>query len=156
MSFFLIKNSLLCSKSLSGEFVAQKKLNQDMEQPIHSRNNFTRKLIHRVADTSISGIRVAGERTDIAKYHNLPEFIVCSNCSEFRSSVMFKWYQDNKVDLSFIASGKPQQNAYLESFTGKFRKECLDINCFTNLYEIREVNRRWKNYYNFFRPHISL
>ncbi|HOD17753.1 MAG TPA: integrase core domain-containing protein [Candidatus Cloacimonadota bacterium] len=100
---------------------------------MHSRDNFTRKLIHRVADTSISGIRVAGERTDIAKYHNLPEFIVCGNCSEFRSSVMFKWYQDNKVDLSFIASGKPQQNAYLESFTGKFRKEYLDLNCFGDL-----------------------
>jgi len=72
-----------------------------MEQPMRSRDNFTRKLIHRVADTSISGIRVAGERTDIAKYHNLPEFIVCGNGPEFRSSVIFKWSQDNKVEHSF-------------------------------------------------------
>ncbi|HOD17460.1 MAG TPA: integrase core domain-containing protein [Candidatus Cloacimonadota bacterium] len=64
---------------------------------------------------------------------SLPEFIVCDNYPEFRSSVMFKWAQDNKIDLSFIASGKPQQNAYLESFTGKFRKEYLDLNCFGDL-----------------------
>jgi len=54
------------------------------------------------------------------------------------------------------APEKPQQNAYAESFNGKFRKECLDINCFTNLYEIREVSRGWKNNYNSLRLHISL
>jgi len=86
---------------LQGEFVVQKKLNRDVEQLMRSRDNFTRKLIHRVADTSITGIRVAGERTDIAKYHNLPEFIVCDNGPEFRSSVIFKWSQDNKLELSF-------------------------------------------------------
>jgi putative transposase len=90
-------------------------------------DDFTRELIHQVVDTSISGIRIARELTDIAKYRSLPEFIVCDNGPEFRSSVMFKWSQDNKVELSFIAPGKPQQNAFVESFNGKFRKECLDL-----------------------------
>ena len=102
-------------------------------------DDFTRELIHQVVDTSISGIRVARGLTDIAKYRSLPEFIVGDNGPEFRSSVMFKWSQDNKVELNFIAPGKPQQNAFVESFNGKFRKECLDLNCFGDLLEARDV-----------------
>ena len=119
-------------------------------------DDFTRELIHQVVDTSISGIRVARELTDIAKYRSLPEFIVCDNGLEFRSSVMFKWSQDNKVDLSFIAPGKPQQNAFVESFNGKFRKECLDLNCFSDLLEARDVIMNWRLDYNMNRPHSSL
>ena len=102
------------------------------------------------------GIRIARELTDIAKYRSLPEFIVCDNGPEFRSSVMFKWSQDNKVELSFIAPGKPQQNAFVESFNGKFRKECLDLNCFRNLLEVRDVIMNWRLDYNPNRPHSSL
>ncbi|MFB3844218.1 MAG: integrase core domain-containing protein [Candidatus Cloacimonadaceae bacterium] len=87
---------------------------------------------------------------------NLPEFIVCDNCPEFRSSVMFKWAQDNKVDLSFIAPGKPQQNAFVESFNGKFRKECLDFNCFGDLLEARDVIMNWRLDYNQNRSHSAL
>jgi putative transposase len=119
-------------------------------------DDFTRELIHQVVDTSISGIRVARELTDIAKYRSLPEFIVCDNGPEFRSSVMFKWSQDNKVELCFIAPGKPQQNAFVESFNGKFRKECLDLNCFGDLLEARDVIMNWRLDYNTNRPHSSL
>ncbi len=119
-------------------------------------DDFTRELIHQVVDTSISGIRVARELTDIAKYLSLPEFIVCDNGLEFRSSVMFKWSQDNEVELNFIAPGKPQQNAFVESFNGKFRKECLDLNCFGDLLEARDVIMNWQLDYNTNRPHSSL
>ncbi len=119
-------------------------------------DDFTRELIYQVVDTSISGIRVARELTDIAKYRSLPEFIVCDNGPEFRSSVMFKWSQDNKVELCFIAPGKPQQNAFVESFNGKFRKECLDLNCFGDLLEARDVIMNWRLDYNTNRPHSSL
>ena len=119
-------------------------------------DDFTRELIHQVVDTSISGIRIARELTDIAKYRSLPEFIVCDNGPEFRSSVMFKWSQDNKVELNFIAPGKPQQNAFVESFNGKFRKECLDLNCFGDLFKARDVIMNWRLDYNTNRPHSSL
>jgi len=69
---------------------------------------------------------------------------------------MFKWSQDNKVDLSFIAPGKPQQNAFVESFNGKFRKECLDLNCFGDLLEARDVIMNWRLDYNMNRPHSAL
>jgi len=58
--------------------------------------------------------------------------------------------------LSFITSGKLQQNAFVESLNVKFRKECLDLNAFANLIEAREVSSRWKDTYNTIRPHSSL
>ena len=115
-------------------------------------DDFTRELIHQVVDTSISGIRVARELTDIAKYLSLPEFIVCDKGPEFQSSVMFKCSQDNKVELCFIVPRKPQQNAFVESFNGKFRKECLDLNCFGDLLETRDVIMNWRLDYNTNRP----
>ena len=69
---------------------------------------------------------------------------------------MFKWSQDNSVELRFIAPGKPQQNAFVESFNGKFRKECLDLNSFVNPIEARDVISKWRVDYNNNRPHSSL
>jgi len=99
---------------------------------------------------------MAGELSEIFIYRCLPEFIVCNNGPEFRSSVMFKWFQDNKVDLSFIAPGKLQQNGFIESFNGKFRKECLDLNCFASLLEERDVINNWRIDYNVNLPHSAL
>ena len=140
----------------SMDFVSDSFLNGRRFRVLNIIDDFTRVLIHQVVDTSISGIRVARELTDIAKYRSLPEFIVCDNGPEFRSSVMFKWSQDNKVELSFLAPGKPQQNAFVESFNGKFRKECLDLNCFGDLFKARDVIMNWRLDYNTNRPHSSL
>jgi len=60
------------------------------------------------------------------------------------------------VKLSFIAPGKPQQNAFVASFIGKFRKECLNLNCFTSLLEARAVIMNWQLDYNKNRPHSAL
>jgi putative transposase len=119
-------------------------------------DDFTRELIYQVVDTSISGHRVARALSEIRKSRILPQFIVCDNGPEFRSSVMFKWSQDNNVELRFIAPGKPQQNAFVESFNGKFRKECLDLNSFVNPIEARDVISKWRVDYNYNRPHSSL
>lgn len=119
-------------------------------------DDFTRELIYQVVDTSISGHRVARALSEIEQFRPLPQFIVCDNGPEFRSSVMFKWSQDKSVELRFIAPGKPQQNAFVESFNGKFRKECLDLNSFVNPIEARDVISKWRVDYNNNRPHSSL
>jgi len=69
---------------------------------------------------------------------------------------MFDWSQENGVDLSFIQPGKPQQNAFVESFNGRMRDECLNVNLFNSLLEARTVISEWKEDYNINRPHSSL
>ncbi len=61
----------------------------------------------------------------------------------------------NKIELKFIQSGKPVQNAYIESFNGKFRDECLNQHWFLNLEEARKEIERWRIDYNQNRPHSS-
>ena len=69
---------------------------------------------------------------------------------------MFFWARDNRVKLHFIQPGKPTQNAFVESFNGRLRDECLNETLFTSLSEARPVLAEWRTDYNRVRPHSSL
>ncbi len=60
------------------------------------------------------------------------------------------------VQLSFIRPGKPNENAYIESFNGKFRDECLNEHWFMTMAHARRVIENWRIEYNTERPHSSL
>ena len=96
------------------------------------------------------------ELDKIIEFRGKPKAIVCDNGPEFTSGKMFDWSQENGVDLSFIQPGKPQQNAFVESFNGRMRDECLNVNLFNSLLEARTVISEWKEDYNINRPHSSL
>ena len=66
------------------------------------------------------------------------------------------WAFDNNVKLRFIQPGKPTQNAFIESFNGKFRDECLNDNVFVNLHSSQKIIETWRLDYNSERPHSSL
>jgi len=91
----------------------------------------------------------------LAKSRSLPEYLVSDDDPKFRSAVMFRCAQDIKVEFSFIAPDKPQQNAFVESLNGKLRKKCLDLDCLGDLIEIRDVINNWRIDYNVNRPHVS-
>ncbi len=76
--------------------------------------------------------------------------------TEFTSGVVDQWAYQNQVALHFIERGKPTQNAFIESFNGKFRDECLNQNWFVDLRHAREVTEAWRVDYNTVRPHSSL
>jgi len=78
------------------------------------------------------------------------------NGTELTGIAMACWARDGKVRLHFIASGKPTQNAYIESFNGRFRDECLNENEFRSLARARAIIEDWRRDYNAFRPHKSL
>ncbi|MCP4602777.1 MAG: transposase [Proteobacteria bacterium] len=69
---------------------------------------------------------------------------------------MDEWAYRNGVRLHFIEPGKPVQNAFVESFNGKFRDECLNEHWFTNLADARQTIEEWRIDYNTQRPHSSL
>lgn len=86
----------------------------------------------------------------------LPEMIVCDNGPELISQNLEIWAYQNKVQLKFIEPGKPVQNAYIESFNGKFRDECLNQHWFLNLEDAKKEIELWRKDYNENRPHRSL
>ena len=76
--------------------------------------------------------------------------------TEFANDIFVNWCTRNKINLHFIDPGKPVQNAYIESFNGKFRQEFLSANEFTTIAEVRRKLKSWVYYYNNERPHSSL
>jgi putative transposase len=86
----------------------------------------------------------------------VPKRIYCDNGSEFASLQMDRWSYDNGVQIDFSRPGKPTDNAYIESFNGRLREECLNTHWFESLEDAKEKINRWKWDYNENRPHQSL
>jgi putative transposase len=118
-------------------------------------DDFSRRCVTLVTAISFSGGRV-GRALDHAILDAPPETIVMDNGPEFTSKALDQWAHERKVNLHFIRPGKPVENAYAESFNGRFRDECLNTNWFANVLEAREVIDAWRDDYNERRPHSSL
>jgi Integrase core domain len=81
---------------------------------------------------------------------------VSDNGTELTSTAVLRWAQERQVGWHYIAPGKPQQNAFAESFIGRLRDECLNETLFTSLPQARPVLARWQRDYNEVRPHSGL
>ena len=109
-----------------------------------------------VPDTSIYGLRVTRELDQAFSERGMPKAIVSDNGTEFTSMAILKWVQDNGIDWHYIQPGKPTQNAFIESFNGKLRDECLNETLFSSLADAREELEKWQEDYNQQRPHSSI
>jgi len=107
-------------------------------------------------DTSLGGLRVRRVLDRIARERGLPKAIVLDNGPEFRGRALAAWSEQRGVRLEFIQPGKPVQNAFVESFNGRLRDECLNANWFTSLSDARRKIESWRQDYNHQRPHSSL
>jgi putative transposase len=119
-------------------------------------DDFSRECPAIEVDTSISGARIVRVLERLSESYELPKIIVTDNGPEFTSRAMLAWADENNIRLHFIAPGKPTQNAFVESFNGKFRDECLNENWFKNLQDAQEKIETWRHDYNTTRPHRSL
>jgi putative transposase len=119
-------------------------------------DDYTRECPAIEVDTTLGGLRVRRVLDRVAAERGLPEAIVLDNGPEFRGRVMAAWSEERGVRLEFIQPGKPVQNAYVESFNGRLRDECLNANWFTSLSDARRKIETWRQDYNQQRPHSSL
>jgi putative transposase len=107
-------------------------------------------------DHSLTGQRVTRILDRVSMVRGLPEVITVDNGPEFISKALDLWAYERNVKLRFIQPGKPVQNAYIESFNGKFRDECLNDNVFVSLHSAQKIIETWRQDYNLERPHSSL
>jgi putative transposase len=119
-------------------------------------DDFTRECLALVADTSLPGLRVARELDAVIACRGCSAMIVSDNGAELTSLTILRWSQERGVAWHYIAPGKPQQNAFVESFNGRLRDECLNETLFTSLAHAREVLAIWKDDYNTVRPHSGV
>ena len=119
-------------------------------------DDFTRECLDIAVDFAIGGTYVAAVLMTISRFRGLPQAIRTDQGPEFTSRALDHWAYRQGVDLKLIAAGKPTQNAYIESFNGKFRDECLNDHYFSNLAHARAVIAAWRRDYNEARPHSSI
>lgn len=116
----------------------------------------TQESVTIAPDTAISGTYVTRLLERIKVERGLPKVIRSDNGREFCGRAMAIWAHENSVALRFIEPGKPNQNAYVESFNGRLRDECLNEHWFTSLAHARTVIEEWRRDYNEQRPKKDL
>src|SRR5246127_2051088 len=104
----------------------------------------TRECLALVADTSLSGTRVARELDRLMIERGKPKMVVSDNGSELTSNAILTWADRTRVDWHYIAPGKPMQNAFIESFNGRLRDELLNETLFTSLAQARVALECWR------------
>ena len=119
-------------------------------------DDFTRECLALVPDTSLPGLRVVREIEAVIAARGRPAMCVSDNGTELTSMAVLRWSQERQVEWHYIAPGKPQQNAFIESFNGRLRDELLNETLFTSLKHVREALAIWREDYNTVRPHGSL
>jgi len=119
-------------------------------------DDYTRECPVIEVDHSLPGLRVVRVLEELAATRGLPDTIVVDNGPEFAGRVLDRWAYQRGVHLHFIEPGKPVQNAYIESFNGKFRDECLNEHWFLDLQDARRTIESHRQEYNTYRPHSSL
>lgn len=119
-------------------------------------DDYTRECPAIEVDFSLSGERVVRVLEQLAVTRGLPRAIVLDNGPEFVSHALDQWAHRRGVALQFIEPGKPVQNAYAESFNGRFRDECLNESWFVSLADAQRTIEAWRVDYNVTRPHSGL
>jgi putative transposase len=119
-------------------------------------DDVTREVPAIEVDFSLPGGRVVRVLEQLGHERGFPKAIVLDNGPEFRGEALDQWATARRVALLFIQPGKPVQNAFVESFNGRFRDECLNENWFVSLADARDTIEAWRIDYNTIRPHSGL
>jgi putative transposase len=108
------------------------------------------------AGRQLAGQKVALALSQVIAERGAPVSITVDNGTEFASKAMDAWAYQYGVQLNFIRPGRPVENCYIESFNGRLRDECLNVEVFFALIDVRDKLERWRRDYNQVRPHSAL
>jgi putative transposase len=117
---------------------------------------FSRECLAIEPGQKLGGADVVNVLSRIAAERSSPKRIYCDNGSEFSSRLVDLWAYANKVVMEFSRPGKPTDNAFIESFNGTLRDECLNVHWFDDLTDAKIKLQAWQREYNESRPHRSL
>lgn len=141
----------------SADFVSDKLSDGRSYRILTVVDQFTRECLALVADRRLGGSHTVAAFTEIVQERGAaPRSITLDNGSEFTSRVLEAWAVVHGVQLCFIRPGRPVENGFIESFNGRLRDECLNVEWFRTLDEARLTLARWREHYNEQRPHSAL
>jgi len=141
----------------SADFVSDKLTDGRSYRILTVIDQFTRECVALEADRSLHGRHVVAALTGaIMERGEAPRSITLDNGSEFTGRALEAWAIQHGVQLCFIRPGRPVENGFIESFNGRLRDECLNVEWFGSLHHARERLTQWRTHYNLQRPHSAL
>lgn len=150
-------NAARVNQRWSMDFVSDKLADAGAFRILTVVDQFTRECVAMEADRSMTGKKVAEALERVRQERGfLPESITVDNGSEFCSRALEAWAMSNAVQLCFIRPGRPVENGFIESFNGRLRDECLNVEWFSSLGDARQKLAKFREHYNHERPHSSL
>ena len=138
------------------DFVHDRLANGRMMRVLTVMDTFTRECLALEVDTCLPSRRVTRALDAVIAERGGPQRLRMDNGTELTSRHFLSWGIDRRIELDHIEPGKPVQNAFIESFNGRLRDECLNTSWFRNLWEARRRIAAWRTEYNHQRPHSSL
>ena len=151
-----LESSLELNQVWSMDFVSDALANGRRIKVLTIVDDFSKEAIDLVADFGISGQYVTRVLDQAARFRGYPKAIRTDQGPEFTGKALDQWAYKHRIQLKMIQAGKPTQNAFIESFNGRFRDECLNDHWFTTLAEARILIAAWRQDYNQCRPHSTL
>ena len=119
-------------------------------------DDYNREALSIEVDLSLPCVRVVRVLGRIVTWRGYPAKIRMDNGPEFIGKALDRWAYESRVTLDFSRPGKPTDDAFVESFKGSFRDECLNLHWFLSLTDAKEKIELWRDECNTFRPHSSL
>jgi len=119
-------------------------------------DEFTRECLTIEVASAFNACQVIGVLEILIPQHGAPRFLRSDNGPEFIAQALQQWLADRGIGTFYIQPGSPWQNAYGESFNGKFRDECLNMELFLNRTHAHRIIDNFRQHYNTARPHSSL
>jgi putative transposase len=107
-------------------------------------DQFTRECVFLRTDQSLTGEKVAQALEPVVAQRGAPRVITVDNGSEFASRGMDAWAYHHGIQMDFIRPGKPAANGFIESFNGRLRDECLNVEVFFTLEDVRQKLSCWQ------------
>lgn len=138
------------------DFVFDACANEQVLKCLTVVDEYTREALAIDVAGRIRSARVIEVLARLISVHGAPTILRSDNGPEFVSRAVLRWLLANDIDTAHIDPGKPWQNGVDESFNGKFRDECLNVEWFRNRHEATVLIEQWRRHYNEVRPHSSL
>lgn len=138
------------------DFVFDACANEQVLKCLTVVDEYTREALAIDVAGRIRSARVIEVLARLISVHGAPTILRSDNGPEFVSRAVLRWLLANDIDTAHIDPGKPWQNGVDESFNGKFRDECLNVEWFRNRHEAMVLIEQWRRHYNEVRPHSSL
>ena len=119
-------------------------------------DQWSRESVLLEANVSLTGRSVVDALEAVSARRPLPRAITVDHGTEFTSNALDEWAYRRGVTLDFIRPGKPVENAFIESFNGRLRDECLNVYSFVDVAHAQQLLDTWRHDYNHQRPHGAL